>query len=311
LIIRTSLDTLAHLINDPIRRASNKVQQATQRTKVALFSGAPGQKLAKASPFLKWAGGKTELLPEILKRLPKSFGGYWEPFIGGGALFFNVSPAVATISDFNEDLINCYRVVRDDVAELITALKKHKNDPIHFAKVRKMQPWQLEPIERAARLIFLNKTCFNGLYRVNSRGEFNVPFGRYENPRICDERVLNEASRALKNVAIECRDFRHLLYKVQPGDFVYFDPPYVPVSETASFTSYSEAPFDQREQKALSQVFRALNDRGCYLMLSNSDTELIRRLFKNFNIESLLVSRAINCNPNKRGKISELIITNY
>lgn len=250
-------------------------------------------------------------MPEILRRMPRSFRKYWEPFIGGGALFFNISPADAGISDFNEDLITCYQVVRDFPEDLILALKKHKNDPDHFSKVRKLQPWELDPIHRAARLIFLNKTCFNGLYRVNSRGEFNVPFGRYENPRICDESVLREASRALKNATIECRDFRHLLYKAQPGDFVYFDPPYVPLSDTSSFTSYSEAPFDQREQKALFQVFQALNDRGCQLMLSNSDTELIRRLYKKFTIEQLQVSRAINCRPEGRGKVSELIVTNY
>ena len=300
---------LFDLINDPIRVTPSSTQ--IQRTKVALFAGAPGAKESKASPFLKWAGGKTELLPEILKRMPLSFGKYWEPFIGGGAVFFNICPAEAGISDLNEDLINCYQVVRDFPDELISALKKHRNDPDHFTRIRRLQPWELDPVQRAARLIFLNKTCFNGLYRVNSRGEFNVPFGRYENPRICDENALQEASRALRNATIECRDFRHLLYKAQPGDFVYFDPPYVPVSETSSFTSYSEAPFDHREQKALCQVFQALSDRGCRLMLSNSDTEVTRRLYKKYSVESLLVSRAINSNPDKRGKISELIITNY
>jgi DNA adenine methylase len=287
------------------------VQQATQRTKVALFSGAPLNNAGKATPFLKWAGGKSELLPEIEKRLPKSFGTYWEPFIGGGAVYFRLSPASAVISDANEELANCYQIVRDKVDELIAALKKHSNNKEHFLRVRKLQPWQLDAVERAARLIYLNKTCYNGLFRVNQRGEFNVPFGRYENPRICDETGLREAARVLRGAEVLCRDFRHLLYKAKPGDFIYFDPPYSPLSETSSFTAYSDAPFDQREQKALRQVFNALAERGCHVMLSNSDTEFTRKLFQKFTIQSVQASRAINCRPEKRGKISELIITNY
>jgi DNA adenine methylase len=287
------------------------VQQAIQRTKIALFSGIPLKSAGKATPFLKWAGGKTELLPEIEKRLPRSFATYWEPFIGGGAVYFRLSPASAVISDGNEELVNCYQIVRDNVEELIAALRKHSNNKEHFLQTRRMQPWQLEPVDRAARLIYLNKTCYNGLYRVNQRGEFNVPFGRYENPRISDEHGLRDCSRVLRGADIVCRDFRHLLYKAKPGDFVYFDPPYTPVSKTSSFTAYSEAPFDQREQKALKQVFNALDDRGCHVMLSNSDTEFTRRLYHKFNMQAVQASRAINCRAEKRGKISELIITNY
>jgi DNA adenine methylase len=287
------------------------VQQATQRTKIALFSGAPVKNVGKATPFLKWAGGKSELLPEIEKRLPRSFNTYWEPFIGGGALYFRISPASAVISDANEELVNCYQVVRDKVEELIEALRRRSNSREYFLRIRKVQPWQLEPVERAARLIYLNKTCYNGLYRVNQKGEFNVPFGRYENPRICDESGLREASRILQRAEIICRDFRHLLYKAQPGDFVYFDPPYSPLSKTSSFTGYSEAPFDHREQKALRQVFNALAERGCHVMLSNSDTEFTRKLYHRFSLQAVQASRAINCNADKRGKISELIITNY
>lgn len=282
-----------------------------QRTRNALFAGVSLAASSKATPFLKWAGGKTELLPEIEKRLPRSFSTYWEPFIGGGALYFRLSPASAVISDGNEELINCYQTVRDNVEELISALKEHTNDKQHFLKTRSIQPWQLEPVDRTARMIYLNKTCYNGLYRVNQRGEFNVPFGRYNNPRICDEKGLRECSLALRNAEIVCRDFRHLLYKARPGDFVYFDPPYSPLSATSSFTAYSEAPFDQREQKALRRVFDALTERGCHAMLSNSDTELTRRLYKGFNIDAVQASRAINCHSENRGKISELIITNY
>ena len=287
------------------------MQPATKRTKIAFYPGAPIANPGKGSPFLKWAGGKTELLPEIEKRLPRSFSTYWEPFIGGGALYFRINPASAVISDANEELINCYKAVRDQVEEVIAALKKHTNEKAHFLRTRSVQPWQLSPVERAARLIYLNKTCYNGLYRVNQRGEFNVPFGRYDNPRICDEAGLRECSRVLQNAEIICRDFRHLLYKAQPGDFIYFDPPYNPISETASFTAYSDSPFDQREQKALRQVFRALNERGCHVMLSNSDTEFTRNLYKRFKVEAVQVSRAINCQPEKRGKITELIICNY
>jgi DNA adenine methylase len=190
-------------------------------------------------------------------------------------------------------------------------LQKHHNESKHFYKTRNTQAWELDPLERAARLIYLNKTCYNGLYRVNQRGEFNVPFGSYENPRICDEGGLRAASKALQLADIKCRDFRFILHHAKPGDFAYFDPPYDPVSATSSFTSYSEASFDVREQKALRQVFGALADRGCHVMLSNSDTELVRKLYRNFNIESVLASRAINCRGSKRGKISEIIVRNY
>lgn len=217
----------------------------------------------------------------------------------------------AVLSDLNEELINCYQAVKSNVERLIEELAKHRNEKNYFLRVRKLQPWQLDQIQRAARLIFLNKTCFNGLYRVNQRGEFNVPFGRYENPRICDETGLRAASKALQDADVLCRDFRFLLYRAQPGDFVYFDPPYNPVSSTASFTSYSEAPFGDREQRGLREVFRALDARGCHLMLSNSDTKYIRDLYRHFHVESVLASRAINCRGDKRGKISELIIRNY
>lgn len=285
--------------------------QITKRTRVALFAGAPAQRNKIATPFLKWAGGKSELLPHLVARAPRSFNTYWEPFLGGGALFFYLGPVSAVLSDLNEELINCYQAVKSNVERLIEELAKHRNEKNYFLRVRKLQPWQLDQIQRAARLIFLNKTCFNGLYRVNQRGEFNVPFGRYENPRICDETGLRAASKALQDADVLCRDFRFLLYRAQPGDFVYFDPPYNPVSSTASFTSYSEAPFGDREQRGLREVFRALDARGCHLMLSNSDTKYIRDLYRHFHVESVLASRAINCRGDKRGKISELIIRNY
>ena len=285
--------------------------QTAPRTRTALFAGAPASPLRSVTPFLKWAGGKTELLPELIRRLPRSFNTYWEPFLGGGALFFSVNPASAVLSDLNEELVNCYEVVKTDLEGLLIELSKHRNSRSHFIEIRKVQPWRLDPISRAARLIFLNKTCFNGLYRVNQKGEFNVPYGKYTNPNFCDERSLRAASKSLKDTEILYRDFRFLLYRAQPGDFVYFDPPYNPVSTTSSFTSYSESPFGEREQKALRAVFEALDDRGCHVMLSNSDTELIRKLYRHFNVQEVLASRAINCQGQNRGKISELIIRNY
>jgi DNA adenine methylase len=287
------------------------VQIAAQRTKSALYSGAPLANPGKGSPFLKWAGGKTELLRELESRVPKSYGTYWEAFIGGGALFFRLAPMSGVISDANEELINCYLAVRNNLDELISRLKKFPVNKEHFLKLRKIQPWELDDVGRAARLIYLNKTCFNGLYRVNQRGEFNVPFGDYKNPRVFDPEILEADSKALKKAEVICRDFRHLLYKAQPGDFIYFDPPYHPLSETSSFTSYSEAPFEEREQRALAQVFKALSERDCKVMLSNSDTPKIRSLYKTFNIDEVQVSRAINCKGDGRGKITELIIRNY
>jgi DNA adenine methylase len=287
------------------------VPETLAKTRTALFAGAPALKFQSASPFLKWAGGKSELLPEIKMRLPRSFNTYWEPFLGGAALFFSIAPASAVLSDLNEELVNCYEVVKTNIDELLVELLKHKNSKSHFLHVRSMHPWQLDPVQRAARVIFLNKTCFNGLYRVNQRGEFNVPFGKYPNPNFRDETTLRAASRALKSAQIRCRDFRSLLYKAQPGDFIYFDPPYDPLSATSSFTSYSETPFGEREQRALKAVFKALDERGCRVMLSNSDTPLIRKLYNKFGVENVLASRAINCNGSKRGKISELIIRNY
>jgi DNA adenine methylase len=287
------------------------VPQTALRTRTALFAGAPAPFSRSVTPFLKWAGGKSELLPELGRRLPRSFGTYWEPFLGGGALFFAADPRTAVLSDLNEELVNCYKVVKDDVEALLIQLKKHRNSRIHFMETRKIQPWTLDPVARAARLIFLNKTCFNGLYRVNRKGEFNVPYGKYSNPNFNDGLSLRAASAALTNTQIKCRDFRFLLYNARPDDFVYFDPPYNPVSTTSSFTSYSESPFGEREQKALKAVFEALSDRGCRVMLSNSNTELIRKLYRHFNIEEVLASRAINCRGDKRGKVSEVIVRNY
>jgi DNA adenine methylase len=272
-------------------------------------------RLANASPFLKWAGGKSRLLQTFDRYFPASFNStknrYFESFIGGGAVFFHLSPHKAVISDLNPELINCYTVIKDNVEELIVALRKHKNDKDHFYRVRALDTDKLTPVERAARLIFLNKTCFNGLYRVNSRGQFNVPFGRYTNPKICDELNLREVSFALAGVDINCGPFEAILKRARKGDFIYLDPPYQPVSATSNFTGYTATCFGNSDQERLADVARILSKRGCLIMLSNSNADFVRDLYRDFRIETVHTSRAINCKADRRGRIAELLIMNY
>lgn len=270
---------------------------------------------ASATPFLKWAGGKSRLLQTFDRFFPSTFNSskhrYFESFIGGGAVFFHLSPPKAVISDLNPELINCYRMIKDNVEELIGALRKHKNDKDHFYRVRALDTSKLSPVERAARLIFLNKTCFNGLYRVNSRGQFNVPFGRYSNPKICDELNLREVSAALTEVDIHCGPFEEILKRARKGDFVYLDPPYQPVSATSNFTGYTATCFGNSDQERLADVAHTLSKRGCSIMLSNSNSEYVKDLYSDFRIETVHTSRAINCKPDRRGRIAELLIMNY
>jgi len=265
----------------------------------------------RPGPLLKWAGGKAQLLSTFHKYFPKSFNRYFEPFLGGGAVFFHLMPERATLSDLNQELINCYQVVRDDVDRLIELLKRHTNDKAHYYRVRAWNSHQLTPVEQAARLIFLNKTCFNGLYRVNSLGQFNVPFGRYKNPKICDEQNLRAVSRALSSVDLKSSRFEDVLRQARRGDFVYLDPPYQPISPTSNFTGYTKDAFDFADQERLCKTAQALNRRGCLLMLSNSDNEFIRELYEDFNIVTVQANRAINCRADRRGRISELLIMNY
>ena len=267
----------------------------------------------KAKPFIKWAGGKSKLLPDISRLFPprKQIGRYFEPFLGGGAVFFYLQHPDSYLSDSNQELIELYSIVQQNVEELIDALKGHKNDRDYFYKVRAQRPTELSPVERAARLIYLNKTCFNGLYRVNSKGEFNVPFGRYKNPLICDVEGLRAASLALQNAKIINDDFESVLSRVIPTDFIYFDPPYHPLNKTSSFTSYTSDKFGEEEQNRLACIYTELANRGCFVMLSNSDTPLIRKLYKDFDIREIQASRAINSKAEGRGKITELVVINY
>ncbi len=270
---------------------------------------------ARATPFLKWAGGKSQLLHTYASYFPATFDDYFEPFIGGGAVFFHLKssePALAaTISDANAELINCYEVIRNNVFQLIEALQMHRNEAEYYYQVRAVDPSQLSRVERAARLIYLNKTCFNGLYRVNRAGRFNVPFGKYNNPRICDAENLIAVSKALASVDICHTSFEKAVASAKANDFVYFDPPYQPLSSTASFTSYTESSFGLADQQRLSALFRKLSARGCFLMLSNSENDLVKELYKGFRIEKVQATRAINCKADRRGPIFELVITNY
>ena len=266
-------------------------------------------------PIVKWVGGKRQLMFELIKNMPKSYNRYFEPFIGGGALFFELQPEQAYISDMNEELINLYSVVRNNVYELIKDLSKHEVSKEYFLEIRNIdrteQYTELSDVERASRFIYLNRTCFNGMYRVNSQGQFNVPFGHYKKPRIIDKNNLLNCSELLKKTEIKCADFSEILTKVKKGDLVYFDPPYVPLNETSSFTSYTKDGFDINMQFKLRDVCDELDNKGVKFMLSNSDTKLVNELYENYNIKKVFASRQINANADGRGKITEVLVRNY
>lgn len=274
------------------------------------------EQLQKATyPIVKWVGGKRQLMFELLKNMPKKYNHYFEPFIGGGALFFELQPEQAYISDMNEELINLYSVVQNNVEELILDLEKHEVSKEYFLEIRNLDRTNayknLSEVKKASRFIYLNRTCFNGLYRVNSQGQFNVPFGNYKNPRIIDERNLKNCSELLQKTEIKCADFSTILNKVQKGDFVYFDPPYVPLNETSSFTSYTKDGFDIDKQFKLREVCDELDSMGVMFMLSNSDTKFVNELYANYEIKKVFASRAVNANANGRGKITEVLVRNY
>lgn len=273
----------------------------------------------QAKPFVKWVGGKRQLLEQFHDLYPQDFNPvenkYFEPFVGGGAVFFDLQPYRATLSDWNFELIMTYKVIRDNVEELIEDLKTHKYEKEYFLKVRSKNPSRLSPLKIASRFIYLNKTCFNGMYRVNKSGGFNVPFGRYTNPKICDEVNLRNVSRLLQNVEIAHRSYTEVLKHAQKGDFIYFDPPYYPVSKTSSFTSYNSDAFLEKEQRELRDVFFELHKRGCFVMLSNSDTPFIREIYgklgSDIKIQTVQAGRNINSKSSGRGKVSEVVVVNY
>lgn len=266
---------------------------------------------AKAAPFLKWAGGKGRLLGQFASLFPTRFNHYYEPFVGAGAVFFHLEPARATISDTNPDLIACYQTLQQDPEALIELLRMYRHDRDFYYHVRDLDARELSPVQRAARMIFLNKTCFNGLWRVNRSGRFNVPFGDYKNPKILDPDNLRAVTSILQTTRIHCRPFEAVAAEARRGDFVYFDPPYHPVSATSSFTSYGADDFKPADQERLAATFRELDRSGVKVMLSNSDVPFIRELYQGFRIEQVWAARAINRDGSKRGAVSEVVVLNY
>jgi DNA adenine methylase len=268
---------------------------------------------ASAAPIVKWAGGKSRLTGELLARSPRRFRRYFEPFLGGAALYFRLAPRFGVLSDSNADLINMYRCVAWNVEAVIRRLARHREDhtEAHYYQMR--ERWNTDgelsaDVDRAAAFIYLNKTCYNGLWRVNSRGHFNVPVGRYDEPTIFDAGALRTASRLLQRAEISTRHFADAAEDARAGDFVYFDPPYHPLSETANFTSYTAGAFGPDDQRQLADTARALVRRGCSVMVSNSDTRFIRGLYSGFRIDEVDCSRAINSKATARGPQRELII---
>lgn len=275
------------------------------------------------APVVKWVGGKRQLLPEIRKYIPqKKYTLYYEPFLGGGAVLFDLQPLNAIVNDLNEELINLYTVIKNDPDELIKDLKKHRNQSDYYYRIRELDRdrskyRKLTDVERASRIHYLNKTCFNGLFRVNRAGEFNTPFGRYKNPNITNEVTIRAVSKYFNKANIEFRnvDFVEAVKDINQDSFVYFDPPYDPVSDSANFTGYDKGGFDREEQKRLKMLCDQLDERGISFLLSNSATAFIKDLYsdpnRNYQIEIIKAKRTINSNANGRGEIDEVLVRNY
>jgi DNA adenine methylase len=270
--------------------------------------------LEPASPIVKWVGGKTKLLPALTARLPEHFERYSEPFACGPAMFFRVAPERAVLADSNTDLIGLYTCLARDVASVIRRLEHHREAHCEAHYYATRERWNDRELswssaDRAATFIYLNKTCFNGLWRVNRAGAFNVPIGRYTDPPICVPDALRAASALLQRATLRCGDFRAAVADARRGDFLYFDPPYDPVTQTSNFTSYTPDAFGPDDQRALADTARSLVARGCRVMLSNSDTAFIRSLYKGFHIARVRCGRAINANAARRGEVDEVIVT--
>lgn len=273
-------------------------------------------------PFVKWVGGKRALLPQIIPLLPKEFNNYFEPFVGGGALFFELfsqgklDNKKIYLFDINSELINTYKVVQKYPKKLIEELEKFKkqHSKEFYYEIREWDRQknflQKDELLRATRFIYLNKTCFNGLYRVNKKNQYNVPMGSYKNPNICDRKVIYNSSEALQNAIIKNISYKEVLKYANTDDLVYLDPPYYPISETSSFTSYSEFDFLEKEQKELFEIFDSLSGNGINVLHTNSNTDFIKKLYEKFEINEIQANRFINSKSNGRGKISELLITN-
>ena len=274
-------------------------------------------------PIMKWVGGKRELLPDLRKNIPSSFdketNTYYEPFIGGGALLFDILPHYGVINDSNEELVNLYTVVKNDVDSLIREVSSYPYDKDFYYSIRELDrregfPDFLSDIKRAARTLYLNKTCFNGLYRVNKKGQFNTPFGKYSNPTICKEQDLKDVSSYFNDndISIMSGDFAQCAKDAQEGDFVYLDPPYVPLSKTSSFTSYTKEGFEDCDQRRIKSIIDDLSNNGVYVLMSNSSSPDVFDLYSSdYNVETVKVARKVNSKAHKRNKIDEFLIKNY
>ncbi len=273
----------------------------------------------KLNPVIKWVGGKRQLLNYLVKYMPKQYNTYFEPFVGGGAFLLELLPTHAVINDANAELINMYRVIKNQPQALIKQLMIHKenNSKDYYLKIREVdrtnQIMKYTDVQRAARLMYMLRVDFNGMYRVNRKGQFNVPYGKYANPNIVNSDAICKLSEYFNytNITILCGDFANAVKTAKRNDLVYFDPPYIPLTKTSSFTSYTANNFELDDQKRLATTFFDLASKGVKVMLSNSDTALTRKLYANAHIHEVKANRMINSNGSKRGKISELIITSY
>lgn len=271
------------------------------------------------SPVVKWVGGKRQLLDAIIPLLPDHFSTYVEPFVGGGALLFEIQPKKAIVNDLNHELINLYKVIKDKPNELLLLLEEHElnNSEEYFYQIRALDRSEsydeMSDIEKAARIIYLNKTCYNGLFRVNQSGQFNSPYGKYKNPNIVNKPVVLAMANYFQNnnITLLNGDYKIALKKLRKGAFVYFDPPYMPISSSSSFTGYTENGFDKKQQIELKRECDKLNSKGIKFLLSNSDHPFIRELYKDYEIITVKAKRSINSNSNKRGEINEVLVRNY
>ena len=286
-----------------------------------------------STPFIKFPGGKRNIIESLREYFPKKYNTYYEPFVGGGAVFFDIKPKKSVINDINKNIANSYKNIKSDVTKVITLLKKYSNEYKSLNEAKKVKYFynQRDNFNRlikkedyghrnTALLLFLNKTCFNGIYRENSKGEFNVPHGRYVNPKIIDEENLKETSKFLRTTKIESNDFEKIFKKGKKGDFFYIDPPYMPITQTAHFTMYDKSGFDKISQIRLRFAIEELDKKGCFILFNNSDHPFVRDLYtdnnklfssKSFKINTVKANRAVNSKASGRGKINELIITNY
>ncbi len=295
--------------------ANSRAVSIVRADTAPLLRRAPARR-SSPRPFLKWVGGKSQLLGQLAAWVPEDYNRYLEPFLGGGAMFFSHLPEQAVLADANDELIDCYTAVRDHLDEVMDELERHRYEKDYYYDVRGWERTDLPLIERAARTIFLNKTGFNGLYRVNSKGLFNVPFGRYSNPTICDRDNLPGCSEALQGVELRHTDFEAMIDDADEGDFVYLDPPYVPLNATANFTAYTAGGFGPEEQRRLAQALVRAHRRGARFLLSNADTPVTRELYADLldepgiDLDIVLARRNVNSNAKRRGRVTEVVLFN-